>query len=75
MRRSAAKVLDEGLTKAHLIFGRYLAPGTRDAEGTVNALLTVLDDEKFIQAWAELQDEATRPGVKEPVTLLSRPHH
>jgi hypothetical protein len=75
MRRSAAKVRDEGLTKVHLVFARYFAPGTRDAESTVNALLTVLDDEKFIQAWAELQDEATRPGMKEPVTLIARPHH
>jgi hypothetical protein len=74
MRRSAAKVIDNALTKVHVIFGQFLGPGDRDAEKTVNDIISLLDDEEFIRAWAELQDEVTRPGVQEPLLSRVRQH-
>jgi hypothetical protein len=74
MRKSAAKRIDAGLTKAHRVITNYIAPQRKlDAEKAMQKLLRILDGHKFIEAWAELQEEAKRPGDREPVTLLPHP--
>jgi hypothetical protein len=40
----------------------------------MNDLIAVLDDEEFVKAWAELQEEAMRAGTQ-VVVPTSRPHH
>jgi hypothetical protein len=67
MRKSAAKRIDAGLTKAHRVITNYIAPQRKlDAEKAMHKLLRILDGDKFIKAWAELQEEAKRPGNREP---------
>ena len=71
MRKSAAKVLDDGLTKAHRVLADYISPDRRlDASQVVDKLLGILDDGEFIEAWAELHEEAHRSESSQPMTLL-----
>jgi len=42
--------------EAQTILARYVEPGPRDSEKTINDLLTVLDDERLVQAMEE-EDE------------------
>lgn|SRR4051812_25008942 len=42
--------------EAQAILARYVEPGPRDAENTINDLLAVLDDERLVQAMEE-EDE------------------
>jgi hypothetical protein len=42
--------------EAQAILARYVEPGPRDAENTINDLLAVLDDERLAQAMEE-EDE------------------
>ncbi|MBM7486764.1 hypothetical protein ACVWWI_000121 [Bradyrhizobium sp. USDA 3686] len=39
--------------EAQAILARYVEPGPRDAENTINDLLAVLDDERLVQAMEE----------------------
>jgi hypothetical protein len=39
--------------EAQAILARYVGPGPRDSEKTINDLLTVLDDERLVQAMEE----------------------
>ena len=59
MREPAATVCD-ALTEAHKIFAEYLQPGHRNAEDAMNKLIGVLDDERVIQAWSELERTSER---------------
>jgi hypothetical protein len=70
MRSSTAKTIDEGLSKAHRVFADYIGPERKsDAAQTVDALLGILDDKKFNQAWDELQQDC--PDTDLPVSLIS----
>ena len=42
--------------EAQAILARYVEPGPRDAENTINDLLAVLDDERLVMAMEE-EDE------------------
>jgi hypothetical protein len=42
--------------EAQAILARYVEPGPRDCENTINDLLAVLDDERLVQAMEE-EDE------------------
>ena len=46
--------------KAQGVLARYVEPGPRDAEKTVNDLMTILDDSDLVEAVWEL-DPAARP--------------
>jgi hypothetical protein len=46
--------------QAQDVLARYVEPGPRDAEQTVNALMTILDDSNLVEAVWEL-DPAARP--------------
>ena len=39
--------------EAQAILARYVEPGPRDAENTINDLLAALDDERLVQAMEE----------------------
>ena len=39
--------------EAQAILARYVEPGPRDSESTINDLLAVLDDERLVQAMEE----------------------
>ena len=74
MRKSAAKILDDGLTKAHRVLADLISPDRKiDAPQAVDELLGILDDGEFIKAWAELQEDAHRSEASLPVTLLPHP--
>ena len=74
MRKSAAKVLNDGLTKAHRVFADYISPDRKlNASQAVDELLGILDDGEFIKAWAELQEDAHRSEASQPMTLLPHP--
>jgi hypothetical protein len=49
------------VVKAQAILSRYIHPGKRDCEQTVNELAEVLDDEKVVEAVKE--DEARTKGA------------
>ena len=75
MRRSTAKVLDDGLTKAHRIFADYLEPGRRiEADEAMDRLLGILDDEKFIEAWDQLKKDDNGRRSEEPRPSRPQPH-
>ena len=46
--------------QAQDLLARYVEPGPRDAEKTVNDLMTILDDSDLVEAVWEL-DPAARP--------------
>jgi hypothetical protein len=46
--------------QAQDVLARYVEPGPRDAEKTVNDLMTILDDSDLVEAVWEL-DPAARP--------------
>ena len=39
--------------EAQAILARYVEPGPRDSENTINDVLAVLDDERLVQAMEE----------------------
>ncbi|MGY4352227.1 hypothetical protein ACVWXM_008720 [Bradyrhizobium sp. GM7.3] len=43
----------QAVKEAQAILARYVEPGPRDSEKTINDLLTVLDDERLVQAMEE----------------------
>lgn len=47
--------------EAQAILARYVDPSSRDSEKTINDLLTVLDDERLVQAMDE--DETVLSGL------------
>jgi hypothetical protein len=76
MRKSSAKVLDEGLSKAHRVFSDYIEPNRRvQADEAMDKLLGILDDTKFIEAWDDLKKE-TDDGrrLEEPRPAGQQPH-
>jgi hypothetical protein len=46
----------QAVKEAQAILARYVEPGPRDCQSTINDLLAVLDDERLVQA-VEEQDE------------------
>ena len=46
----------QAVKEAQAILARYVEPGPRDCEMTINDLLAVLDDERLVQAIEE-EDE------------------
>jgi len=51
---SPEKRVLHAVKSAQDILARYVEPGPRNAEETINALLDVLDDEEVVQAVLEL---------------------
>jgi hypothetical protein len=43
----------QAMKEAQAILARYVEPGPRDCEKTINDLLAVLDDERLLQAMEE----------------------
>ncbi|MFK4507041.1 hypothetical protein IQ17_01639 [Bradyrhizobium daqingense] len=43
----------QAVREAQAILARHVEPGQRDCEKTINDLLTVLDDERLVQAMEE----------------------
>jgi hypothetical protein len=43
----------QAVREAQAILARHVEPGPRDYERTINDLLTVLDDERLVQAMEE----------------------
>ena len=64
MRSSSAKVIDDGLTKAHLILADYIAPGRVGAAQAMDQIRGILDDDRFVKAWAELHEECFGKALK-----------
>ncbi|OMI06324.1 hypothetical protein BSN85_22925 [Bradyrhizobium brasilense] len=59
----------KALEDAQGILGRYVEPGPRDCEQTVNQLLDVLDDEAVVQA---LKDSRMEKPTAEQLAELKR---
>ena len=57
--RAEERVL-RAVEQAQDLLARYVEPGPRDAEKTVNDLMTILDDSDLVEAIWEL-DPAARP--------------
>jgi hypothetical protein len=57
--RAEERVL-RAVEQAQDVLARYVEPGPRDAEKTVNDLMTILDDSDLVEAVWEL-DPAARP--------------
>jgi hypothetical protein len=57
--RAEQRVL-RAVEQAQDVLARYVEPGPRDAEKTVNDLMTILDDSDLVEAVWEL-DPAARP--------------
>ncbi len=57
--RAEERVL-RAVEQAQEVLARYVEPGPRDAETTVNDLMTILDDSDLVEAVWEL-DPAARP--------------
>ena len=57
---SAEGTVLNAVERAQDILAHYVAPGPRDHEKTINALLQVLDDEEVVQAVWEL-DPSSKP--------------
>jgi hypothetical protein len=53
--------LRTAVTKAQAIIARYIHPGKRDCEQTVNELAEVLDDEKVVRAVEESEAPVAKP--------------
>jgi hypothetical protein len=51
------------VAKAQTIIARYINPGKRDCEETVNALAETLDDEKVVRAMKEGEGESSERGA------------
>lgn len=43
----------QAVKEAQAILARYVEPGPRDCQNTINDLLAVLDDERLVQAMEE----------------------
>jgi len=55
----------QAIKEAQAILARYVEPGLRDCQNTINDLLTVLDDERLVQGVEEedeRQSHQTRPA-------------
>ena len=52
--------------EAQAILARYVEPGPRDAENTINDLLAVLDDERLIHAMEEDERQSHQTGPARP---------
>ena len=62
MRSSSAKVIDDGLTEAHRVLADYIAPGRVGA--AQDQIRGILDDDRFVKAWAELHEERFGKALK-----------
>jgi hypothetical protein len=64
------KQIIDAVEKAQGLLSRYIEPGPRNCEKTINELLDVLDDKKLIEAVDEVKEgrteEAPRnsPGIE-----------
>lgn len=67
---SAEKQVLEAVEQAQAILARYVEPGERDCERTINDLLDVLDRDQVVAAVEEL--EARGEAVDELRRLLNR---
>jgi hypothetical protein len=54
---SPEKRVLQAIETAQGILARYVAPGPRNAEETIDALLNVLDDEDVVEAVRELSSK------------------
>lgn len=52
---SPEKRVLQAIESAQSILALYVAPGPRDPNATINALLTVLDDDEVVQAVLDLK--------------------
>jgi hypothetical protein len=52
---SPEKRVLQAIESAQTILALYLQPGPRDPKATINALLTVLDDDEVVQAVLNLK--------------------
>ena len=50
------KRVTDAVEKAQDILARYVEPGPRDCENTINQLMDVLDDTQLIKAVDEVKD-------------------
>ena len=57
---SAEQTVLSAVQRAQEILAHYVEPGTRDAEQTINQLMTVLDDSDLVKAVWEL-DPKSKP--------------
>ncbi len=48
--------VNQAVREAQAILARHVEPGTRDCDKTINDLLSVFDDERFVRAMEE-EDE------------------
>ena len=55
----------QAVKEAQAILARYVEPGPRDCQNTMNDLLAVLDDERLVQAM-EGEDERQSRGTARP---------
>jgi hypothetical protein len=46
--------LKKPLTTAHVVVANYREPGPRDAEGTLNQLIQIIDNQELYDAMGEL---------------------
>ena len=49
-----AERIEKAFDDAHVVIGAYLEPGPRNAEETLNQLITIIDDRELYEALIEL---------------------
>ena len=66
------KRLRKAVVKAQSILARYVEPGPRDCENTINELMDVLDDENVVEAVEEAKMEKPTPEQLAELKKLSK---
>lgn len=56
----------QAVKEAQAILARYIEPGPRDSEKTINDLLAVLDDKRLVKAMEEDERQSHETGSARP---------